>query len=394
MPSGLRSWRNWHSAWASERAVRIRVMRWDIFCRVIDNYGDAGVCWRLAADLNRRGVQVRLYIDAPAVLDPLIGQVSKESRTKPTNEPTVQICSWPEDSNDFEASDVADVVIEAFACDPPPRYVAAMANRSAAGAPPVWINLEYLSAEDWVGRHHKLPSPHPRYPLVKYFYFPGFTPDSGGLLREAAIATTVGKDDAAKADVASANPSRPLAIFLFCYRQPVLQGWIKGLDGAILSIAPCPAVEQIAERDVVIPEDLQLRYQPFVPQSAFDAVLRDHDLLFVRGEDSFVRAQWAGKPVFWHIYPQADAVHLHKLRAFYDRYLATDILTSTQRAVFMAFMLAWNGDTASGDCARLWPEILRMLPTLRRNALSWREKLLKQPDLVSQLQAFAADLVK
>ena len=28
-------------------------MHWDMFCRVIDNYGDIGVCWRLAADLAR-----------------------------------------------------------------------------------------------------------------------------------------------------------------------------------------------------------------------------------------------------------------------------------------------------------------------------------------------------
>jgi hypothetical protein len=23
-------------------------LHWDIFCRVIDNFGDIGVCWRLA----------------------------------------------------------------------------------------------------------------------------------------------------------------------------------------------------------------------------------------------------------------------------------------------------------------------------------------------------------
>lgn len=385
MRSGLPSWRNWNPARASERAVRTRVMRWDIFCRVIDNYGDAGVCWRLAADLNRRGVNVRLYIDAPAVLDQLIGHTSTE--------PTVQICSWPDHREDFEPTDVADVVIEAFACDPPPRYVAAMAKRSAAGNSPVWINLEYLSAEDWVGAHHKLPSPHPRYPLVKYFYFPGFTPDSGGLLREPDVVATVGKDE-----MATENLTRPLAIFLFCYEQPALQDWILALDRAMLSVAPCPAADQLANQvaktDFAVPDGLNIRYLPFVPQSAFDAVLREHDLLFVRGEDSFVRAQWAGKPVFWHIYPQTGATHLDKLRAFYDRYLDSDILTSAQREAFIAFMLAWNGGAASGDCARLWPEILRMVPALQRNAVSWRSKLLQQTDLVTQLQAFVADLVK
>ena len=30
-------------------------MLWDLFCRVIDNHGDLGVCWRLARDLAARG---------------------------------------------------------------------------------------------------------------------------------------------------------------------------------------------------------------------------------------------------------------------------------------------------------------------------------------------------
>ncbi|MBY0444112.1 MAG: elongation factor P maturation arginine rhamnosyltransferase EarP, partial [Burkholderiales bacterium] len=39
-------------------------VRWDIFCRVIDNYGDIGVCWRLARQLSfEHGFAVRLMVD-------------------------------------------------------------------------------------------------------------------------------------------------------------------------------------------------------------------------------------------------------------------------------------------------------------------------------------------
>ena len=41
---------------------------WDIFCQVIDNFGDIGVCWRLAADLAARGHQVRLWVDDASAL--------------------------------------------------------------------------------------------------------------------------------------------------------------------------------------------------------------------------------------------------------------------------------------------------------------------------------------
>src|SRR5204863_606200 len=73
---------------------------------------------------------------------------------------------------------------ETFGCDPPEAYVHAMAGRTPK---PRWINLEYLSAEEWVEGSHALPSPNPRLPLVKHFFFPGFTPRTGGLLREESL---------------------------------------------------------------------------------------------------------------------------------------------------------------------------------------------------------------
>ncbi len=36
----------------------------DIFCAVVDNYGDIGVCWRLARQLaHEHGMTVRLWVD-------------------------------------------------------------------------------------------------------------------------------------------------------------------------------------------------------------------------------------------------------------------------------------------------------------------------------------------
>ncbi|NWD52933.1 elongation factor P maturation arginine rhamnosyltransferase EarP, partial [Pseudomonas gingeri] len=37
---------------------------WDIFCTVVDNYGDIGVTWRLARQLvAEHGLAVRLWVD-------------------------------------------------------------------------------------------------------------------------------------------------------------------------------------------------------------------------------------------------------------------------------------------------------------------------------------------
>jgi uncharacterized repeat protein (TIGR03837 family) len=149
------------------------IKRWDIFCRVIDNFGDIGVCWRLARQLVAEyGVQVRLWVDDVAPLQALDPDADMHS---------VEVQVW---SADFPQVTPADVVIEAFACDLPASYLAAMQQRQ-----PVWINLEYLTAEPWVADFHRKPSHHP--PLTKYFFFPGFTPQTGGLLREPEMASNI-----------------------------------------------------------------------------------------------------------------------------------------------------------------------------------------------------------
>lgn len=361
------------------------LLRWDIFCRVIDNLGDAGVCLRLAADLASRGLQVCLYIDQPAVLKNLMYNT--------TYSKSLSVRLWPEDTESFSASDVADVVIEAFACDPPTAYISAMAQ---ATKPPAWINLEYLSAEAWVEESHGLPSPHPRYALTKHFFFPGFTPGTGGLLREPGLIDRL-------ATAQTENKDTTLRMFLFGYPQPKISEWLDRLaaqaEPTLLAIAPCPAQQQADDWLATHTDTNQLTiaHQPFVPQAEFDALLASYDFLFVRGEDSFVRAQWAAKPLVWQIYPQEEAIHLVKLKAFYDHYLDQGVLTAKQRSIYWQFVSAWNNSDASSNEAVLastWPKLVEIYPLLLENALVWRNQLLKQRDLVSQLRDFVGHLVK
>ena len=115
-------------------------MRWDLFCRAIDNFGDLGVGWRLASDLGARGEAVRLWLDDPAPL----------AWMAPGGTAGVTVVPWTDTPPDLSPG---EVVVELFGCDPPPRFVERMA---AAPVPARWINLEYLSAEDYVERSHGL----------------------------------------------------------------------------------------------------------------------------------------------------------------------------------------------------------------------------------------------
>ncbi|WP_455776520.1 elongation factor P maturation arginine rhamnosyltransferase EarP, partial [Burkholderia stabilis] len=150
----------------------------DLFCTVIDNFGDIGVCWRVARQLaHEHGWQVRLFVDDLSTFARLLPGVDPDAERQTVD--AIVIEHWHAQAGD--ALDIADVVIEAFACELPGAYLAAMARRAR---PPVWINLEYLSAEDWVADFHLRPSPHPRYPLLKTFFFPGLSAGTGGVLKE------------------------------------------------------------------------------------------------------------------------------------------------------------------------------------------------------------------
>jgi hypothetical protein len=338
------------------------VRTWDVFCRVIDNFGDIGVCWRLSADLASRGHTVRLWVDDATAL----------TWMAPGGAPGVSVRPF----EDAAAEDVSpgEVVVEAFGCDPPPAFVARMSSMAgmagmagllaAAGPAPVWINLEYLSAEPWVERAHGLPSPQAG-GLQKWFFFPGFAAATGGLLREPGLLEQVD---------AWARPEGPPRASVFCYpnqQLPSLAERFAGDFAGDLWLAPGTAPP--------LPPGQGLRLG-WTDQPGFDRRLWSCDLNFVRGEDSLVRAIWAGRPFVWHIYPQDDGVHQQKLEAFLARLLegAEPALAADVRALWDA----WNG---FGPWPARWPDAAAWGDVCRR----FRDRQAALPDLVSQLDAFA-----
>jgi uncharacterized repeat protein (TIGR03837 family) len=326
---------------------------WDVYCRVIDNLGDAGVCWRLAAGLAASGQRVRLVIDDAA---PLAFMAPQGTRG-------VEVLPWP------GPAEAGDVVIEAFGCDPPPATVEAMARRAA---PPVWINLEYLSAEDYVERSHGLPSPQ-RNGLTKWFFYPGFTARTGGLLREPDLAVRRASFDRNTWLQLQGITLRPgeRVVTLFCYDNPAIPALLNDLAAAptLLLLTPGAAQQQVSQA----PPTVRLHALPWLTQVDFDALLWSSDLNFVRGEDSLVRAIWAGVPFVWQAYPQHDTAHAAKLQALLQRMQAPPGLA--------AAWLAWNG------LGPAWPGVQALQPEPFRQL---RASLWAQDGLVTQLLSFVS----
>jgi uncharacterized repeat protein (TIGR03837 family) len=371
--------------------------RWDIFCHVVDNFGDIGVCWRLARQLaGEHGLAVRLWVDDLAAFRALCPDIRADLAEQAAQ--GVEVRRW---ERDFAGATPGDVVVETFGCRLPEAFEAAMARREPR---PAWVNLEHLSAEAWVAGCHALPSPHPRLPLTKYFFFPGFDEGTGGLLLEGGLERE--RQDFVQFPAARERflndlgvplpDADTLLVSLFSYENAaladLLAAWSRGRR-PVRCLAP-PArnradLERFARRrlavgDVVRAGRLELRIIPFVPQPDYDRLLWSCDINFVRGEDSFVRAQWAARPMLWHLYAQEENAHHVKLSAFLDRWCAG--LPGPPAAAMRELSSAWNG--AGPLTGELWERWLGFFPALREHAEKWRKKRMEPRDLCFCLVQF------
>lgn len=377
---------------------------WDVFCTVIDNYGDIGIAWRLARGLAREhGMVVRLWVDDlqafhciwPAV-DPDLAEQTCEG---------VRVCAW---RAPFAETEPARVVIDAFGCALPETYLFAMSERSP---PPVWINLEYLSAEPWVAEHHGLPSPHPRLPLTRYFFFPGYTNETGGLLAEADLAArraaflSSGIPAFWRALGLDAPQADELRVSLFAYENPALPGLLDAWAGdsrpvtclvpegrVIPQLAAWLGVTDLRANDSHERGALKLHILPFLDQDRYDHLLWACDLNFVRGEDSCVRAQWAARPMVWQAYPQTGEAHWEKTDALLARY-QEGLAREAARAV-SGLWRRWNGMPDEANMATCWSAWRSQQVAIERHAGTWCERLARAGRLTDKLVEFAENKLK
>jgi len=394
------------------------ITSWDLFCRVVDNYGDIGVCWRLARQLaQEHGHTVRLWVDDLRAFEKLCPAVDAAADAQRVS--GVDIRHWGDDAAvaALLAADAQptlhDVVVEAFACACPEPVLAQMAELAAHGAAPIWVNLEYLSAENWVAEYHAMQSPHLRLPLVKHFFFPGFARSTGGVLRESHLGAQRATFEASPAahqalwhrlgvdDLMREHPDA-LRVSLFAYANDALPALVAQWEASPQPIL-CLVPEGLAATQIAallgdagaaktgarwLRGNLTVAVVPFVQQEHYDPLLWACDINFVRGEDSFVRAQWALRPFVWHIYPQSDDVHLTKLDAFLARYTAA--LPQAEADAFIAFWHAWNGAPASLN----WADFVAAAPSARTRAITWEQSLMQLGDLAANLVAFCEKQVK
>ncbi|MEZ9139154.1 MULTISPECIES: elongation factor P maturation arginine rhamnosyltransferase EarP [unclassified Shewanella] len=407
----------------SDSFTQNQATHWDIFCAVVDNYGDIGVTWRLAKQLAvEYQIDINLWVDDLQSFSHILPELDcKLSKQRFFG---VNILQWntPLDIPYIPGS----LLIEAFACELPSSVIDIIESQHKAhqtiepnsslannvSEPPVWINLEYLSAEDWVDGCHGLPSMQAS-GIKKYFYFPGFSHHSGGLICEENLFN--------QRDSWQSDDKNKLALFkrlgltginvndyvisVFSYETDALtalcQYWINAaksevntqkihalipMGKSLHSIISLLGVsfDTIKATQRFSMGNLTIHILPMTDQTEFDRLLWSCDFNIVRGEDSFLRAQWAAKPFIWHIYPQEDDYHLVKLQAFVNIYslkLENDIANTWSKTNF-----AFNQQDT--NVVEHWQQLISAQLPLQQHAKDWPVDAKKDADLASRLVEF------
>ena len=407
---------------------RPQAKSWDIFCRIVDNFGDIGICWRLSQQLaNEHSLQVRLFIDDLSIASKIIIGLNNAQQSQTIN--NVEICPWSESDT---AIHPANIVIETFGCELPDVYVQQMSAQHIQPKKTIWVNLEYLSAENWVSDFHAKPSRHPTLPIIKHFFFPGFCHDTGGLIREASLiaerdaflsSQTMQDEFWQKLNAKKNTNTVSIRISLFYYPQAPVNNLLLALKKLKKQIdiylpfnanittpnATLTDFKLILGQDLHT-ENLTIHPIPFLSQKDYDRLLWSCDLNFVRGEDSWIRAIWAGKPFIWQPYIQTDETHIKKLNAFLDVY--TKEASPEVKSTLYQTHLAWSEDTKSNsqfelsqlpltesepDKAEpfktgLWQDLINHLPALQAYAIGRTKAFATQPDLATKLVIFSENL--
>ena len=338
----------------------------DVFCDVIDNFGDAGVCLRLCRDFSKKNYEVRLFCNNVNILNKITNSEDASNRF-------LSLLSWSDKNMDYSPS---EVVIQAFSVRLPDNLIKKIKTRKSTV-----INLEYLTAETFAEDCHKLPSYADGF--ESFFFFPGFTKKTGGVVIEKSFLEKINKTKSKE----SKN------ITLFSYENEKVKSVINSLNKEkfILNIFEGKGLNNFNNQlklnltagDENKLNELTVRVLPMVSQDEYDSYLIDSKLNLVRGEDSIVRAMLTGNPFLWHIYPQEEDVHKDKIEALFDR--MSEVCSSKKDVeILRQLTLSYNGFSDYLDSF----DLLGFYENWKKLSKEWSEHLISLGSLTDNLITF------
>ncbi len=305
----------------------------DIFCEIIDNYGDIGVVYRTAKELQKifPNSKVRVFLNRLEEFKKINSQVVDLPFQIIDN---IDYITFDYVKENFVELSTSQVIIEAFGCKIPDEYMEIAYENSE-----LLINLEYLSAEDWIEDFHLQSSPLGRGKLKKVFFMPGFTEKSGGIIADSNYLKRIEKvlknrDFYTKKYLGDIEDrDKKIVGTLFSYEKNFITLFedLKKLDRDVVILAMGEKTQESLRkifqknseedfRNSLKYGKIEIKFMNFLNQEEYEELINIVDFNFVRGEDSFIRAVLTGKPYMWHIYCQKEYAHMDKIEGFLDKY--------------------------------------------------------------------------
>ncbi len=304
----------------------------DIFCEIIDNFGDIGVVYRISKELKKifQNVRIRMVLNRLEEFK----AINKKVKDIDFQEIDGLICVTEKYvKENAETFGTADVFIEAFGCNVPEEYIKRAKENSK-----LWINLEYLSGEKWIEDFHLCESLIDSKTLKKIFYMPGFSEKSGGVIIDSGFLERKeygknNREEVLKKYFPNVDIKDKLIGTVFSYEKnfdnllEVLKDYKRETLLILMGEKTQKSFSEILQKKlienfgkIVKYGKITMMYADFLSQEEYEEVISAADFNFTRGEDSFVRGILLEKPFMWHIYLQEEKAHMDKIKAFTERF--------------------------------------------------------------------------
>ena len=377
----------------------------DIFCEIIDNYGDIGVVYRVAKELQKsfeNRVKIRVFLNRIDEFMKINSNVKDSGFQEIDGIVYITFQYLKENIDKFETS---DVIIEAFGCNIPEEYM-----EKAYEGSTLMINLEYLSAEDWIEDFHLQSSPLGKGKLKKYFFMPGFTEKSGGVIADSNYINRMEKVNSNRKEYEKKylsmieNVDSKLVGTVFSYEknfEPLFRD-LKEIDKDVVLLAlgekTQNSIKEFLKKNSVEVFGNYIKYgkievvfYDFLNQEEYEELINTVDFNFVRGEDSFIRAVLTGKPYLWHIYCQDEFVHMDKLEGFLDKFIRVipdkdSEFTENITKLFKDYNFRRENNLEIGKENYLY--FFNNLDKVEKNNMIFRDFLIQKCNLINKLKYF------
>ena len=306
-----------------------------ILCKIIDNFGDIGVVYRLCRSLTdiNSSIKLNLVVNDLEVFKKIAGEINPSLGFQTYRGWNIFDWNNADACRKYFQKNIPAVILQTFQCGLPDWLDELIYGEdfSSSGKFCRILNIEYLTAEKWAEDFHLLRGGSRSKNVRKYFFMPGFTGKTGGLILDKAFLTALTDKNYRKDLLKELTETVPLSeeefrILVFSYPKDftfffnaVSSFAERSRKKVHVYVASGAGLESFKKTEKEFKEkNFAADYLPYLSQEVWDAFLCSMDFLFIRGEDSFARAALTGIPFLWNIYQQDEEFQLVKLKAFHD----------------------------------------------------------------------------